>query len=67
MVEITQIIHSAIDQTIPIKKRFQKSVYCRTSEISDKRKTVNYLRRKYQKSKDLIIRNTNKKIYFEEK
>jgi hypothetical protein len=64
--EITEIIHSAIDQIIPIKKNFQKSAYWWTSQISDKRKIVNPLRRKYQKSKDPIVRNTNK-IYYAKK
>jgi hypothetical protein len=65
--ELTDNIHTTMDQTIPTKKQFKKSLYWWTPEINSKRKEVNRLRRKYQRSKDQTQRTANKILYSAEK
>jgi chromosome condensin MukBEF ATPase and DNA-binding subunit MukB len=65
--EFTDSIHLIMNQTIPTKKQFKKSVYWWTQEIGNKRKEVNKLRRKYQRSKDQVQRSLKKEIYSLEK
>jgi len=55
------------NQNLLKHKTHKKSHNWWTTEISDKRKTVNRLRRRYQRTKDRTLRQINKVEYYTEK
>jgi hypothetical protein len=62
--DYTQKVIEICDKTIPLKKTYQKTNYWWNEELTKTRKSVNKLRRKFQKCKNPLIRQQKKHIYY---